>query len=191
MLYTQNPTEDRNNIINHINAFVGANGCNEIQVDSQEVSAVCLRMRRDFPHVDGIEKASAFKKVANFVAHFMELRPIKSALDIPIDGIGVDYDINAVIAFDIAIASLEGSTIKFDDDSEKVVSNKIYVSDHSYADIIYALSDGDVKHKSHFHMLAVLFEQIVYKTNRHCEYKVTKDVGYYDYLPGGDDLYGA
>jgi hypothetical protein len=196
LLYTKNAVDDRNNVINHIAEFIGANDGHDIQVDSQEVLSVCVRMRRDFPHVDGMEKASAFKKVANFVAHFLELRPVKSSMDIPIEGIGTDYDINAVIALDIAIASLQGSIIKFDNGTKKTVDKPIYISDHSYADIIHALSEPNITQKTYFHILAVLFEQIVYKTNGHCEYKGQVNAqedgpGYYGYLPGGDDLWGV
>lgn len=196
MIYTENPVIDRNNILRYIDDYYGAKGENEIQVDSQEVLAVCLRMRADFPHVEGIGKASAFKKVANFVAHFLELRPIKSAPRDEIEGLD-SYNSNAVIALDIAIACLEGSTLTRDDGSTKKVTASIYISNHSYADIIHALSSRHITQQTHYHILAVFFEQLTYKTNSQCEYKDTNSSedetvsAYYPYYPpDGDDMNG-
>jgi len=195
MIYMENPIIDRNNIIRYIDDFFGENDMQSVQVDSSEVYEVCLRMRTLFPHVDGMKKSSAFKKVANFVAHFIEIKPIKAFLpDYTIEGLS-SFDINAVIALDIAITCLHKATIMRDDGKIDTIENPIYLSNHSYADIIQSLSFDHITQKTHYHLLAVFFEQMVYKTNRSCEYKDTDSdepsAFYPELLPGGDDMYGA
>ena len=207
MIYTENPAIDRNNILRYIDDFFDANEMESVQVDTPEVYQVCVRMRSRFPHVDGISKASVFKKIANFVAHFLEIKPIKTLYPgNTIDGLS-SYDINAVIALDIAVTCLHNSTIKQANGDVKTIKNPIYISNHSYADIIEALSFDHINQEMHYHLLAVFFEQITYKTNRDCEYKdiddddVKPDDGgdggvkssaYYScLLPGGDDCYGV
>jgi hypothetical protein len=192
-----NPRTDRNNILRHIDDFTSVIGHPEVQVDSHQILEVCLRIREKFPHVDGLEKASVFKKAANFVAHFLEVRPIKSELQVPIRKCS-STDMNAVIAFDIAMILLEHCTIVRDDGDTITVDRPLYVSNHSYADIIEALSSEHITQKTHYHMLSVFFEQLTYKTNPQCEYRgsgSTDDTysaaGYYPLVEGGDDLYGV
>jgi hypothetical protein len=171
MLYNNEPMEDVANILTYINKFTKDLGIQKVQVSSLDVLRVCISMRQQFPHCDGIGSASAFKKVANFVAWFCSWAPIKSTF--PVGCIrGLDSDScnpNAIIAFDIAIACLQGSKIQ-SKKGEKTVSNPLYVSDHSYGDIIFALSQEKIEAKTHYHLLSVFFEQLTYKSNKHCEY---------------------
>lgn len=176
MIYTDDIHQDRDNIIMHIDAFFLAQGVSGMHLNSSEVLSVCIRMRSEFPYKAGIDKASVFKKAANFMAHFLELRPIKSQLPNGYKiGDMVDFDINAVIALDIAIICLTDSIIRQKNGNTVKVCNPIYISDHSYADIIEALSNPNMTQKQHYDLLRVLLEQITYKTNRHCEYRPSED----------------
>lgn len=196
MLYNDDPIEDRNNILRHIDDFSKGAGITPVSVNSLEVMDVCLRIRNNFPYAPGIDKASAFKKVANFVAHFLEVSPIKSSSNIPIDGLK-SYSLNAVIAFDIAVTCLQNADIKDDGGTVvKTINKPLYISDHSYVDIISALSLDDITQKTHFELLSVFFEQLTYKTNGHCEYKPAQkgnsgDKGYYSGEWEGTEMLGV
>lgn len=170
MIYNENPLIDYDNILHYINEYTKSFGVQDVQVETKDLLALCSSIRTKFPHVDGIEKASAFKKVANFVAHFIQISPIKTAIAATAGNASEKSDINAVVAFDIAIACLEKSSIELGPENIKKIDQPIYISDHSYKDIIEALSTSDICPEKHYQLLAVFFEQIVYKTNRHCEY---------------------
>lgn len=191
LIYIKEST-DVINILRYINEFTKNVGIADAQVDSEALLQVCVSMRQEFPHIDGLEKASTFKKVANFVAWFVYLAPIKSTLPSGcVRGIDSSINPNSVVAFDIALHCLQNSTICAND-GDKEVANPLYVSDHSYADIIDALS-RDVQPKTHYHLLAVLFEQITYKSNPHCEYQKGEENVYYPkvYDLPQDDMAGV
>lgn len=178
MLYNDDPWLDNLNILAHINRTTKELGLKDVHVDTGELWAVCVGMRQQFPYVGGMSKASPFKKVANFVAYFLQLKPIKTRFALT-KCAGGD-DINAVIALDVAVACLEMAEIEQSGGGVKKIDHPIYISDHSYIDIIEALSTAEIEPKSHYHILAVFFEQMVYKTNNHCEYPpATNGVGYY------------
>lgn len=192
MIYQDHVEADVVNILTYINDFTQQLGIPNVQVSTAELLSVCLGMRRNFPHVDGLTKASTFKKVANFVAWFVSVGPIKSHF--PADSIrGLDgtFNANAVIAFDIALFCLDNSQIATPT-GNKTISKQIYVSDHSYADIICALSQDNLSPETHFHLLAVFFEQLTYKSNRQCEYGQDGNNLYYPYTPFHmDDMTGV
>lgn len=175
LIYNSSAVKDYNNILRYIDDFTKEIGVSDVQIDIEELVTLCQEIRQDFPHTDGLNQASVFKKVANFVAHFLHYRPIKSVVPV-IHGVDPDRaDVNAIVAFDIAIACLEKSKIVKSAEVEIEVDRPIYVSGHSYRDIIEALSVTEVSPKQHYQLLAVFFEQLVYKTNSHCEYKDSAD----------------
>lgn len=191
MIYASNPIDDYNNILQYINEYTKAFGVNIVQIDTAALIKVCFEIRNAFPHVDGIESASVFKKAAYFVAHFIKAKPIRA--EIMAVGGAAKSDINAVISFDIALAILQNSKILQSDGGTKSVDQPIYISDHSYTDIIEALSSEHFCPTYHYQLLAVLFEQLVYKTNRHCEYLPKPERGYYPTVHSvtGDSMHGA
>jgi hypothetical protein len=209
MIYSGSWVDDYNQILRHINSFTKAIGVQGVHVSPALLKNVCVKMYEKFPQSAGHHNSSAFKKVGMFVAYFMHYRPIKSpAPGYQIGGIS-DPDLNAVIALDIAIIALEESTIHKKEGGHVIVSEPIYLSDHSYADTIDALSLGCEEPKYSYHMLAIYFEQLVYKTNPHCQYgpspELDRDSGtnpseqntrpgfYQTHCPidGGDDLMGV
>jgi len=185
-------------ILTFIDEFTSEIGVQGVQINSHDIKTICVEMRAEFPHVDGLSKASVFKKMANFVAHFLSYSPIKTGFpENAIKGYSGRFDPNAVIALDMAIRCIQGSHIKGNNGNSKCVEHPIYLSDHSYSDIIFSLSQGDIKPKSHYHLLAVFFEQLTYKSNPHCEYKPEngqeQSSSYYPGphpVDGGDDMAG-
>lgn len=169
MIYTGDTNQDAINLAYYINDYTKELKVTNIQIDPNALFNVCYDMVQQFPHVDGLEKASAFKKLGNFVAHFVARAPIKSSLPVIIKGIQ-NPNPNAVLALEVALFCLQNSKIIQSDGAELVIENDLYLSDHSYGDIIDALSE-DICPKHHYKLITVLLEQIVYKTNQHCEYK--------------------
>lgn len=194
IIYNKQIEQDYLNILQYCNEVTKALGAEDVPINTEELAQICIDIRQNFPHTDGLAKASAFKKVANFVSHFLAYRPIKAAIRAISDVSLEKADINAVVAFDIAIGCLQHSKIVKGAEVELVVDQPLYVSGHSYRDIIEALSVTTVSPKNHYQLLAVFFEQLVYKTNGHCEYKETPSLSTPYSKPfdasGGDDLSG-
>jgi hypothetical protein len=179
MIYNKNEQEDLINILRHINSFTKSIGITDVHINVKQCEEVLIRMRKEFPYVKGLDNSSTFKKVANFVAFFVAISPIKSTFPESVVGKLFKYNPNAILAFDIAIVCIENSTIYNVTAGNVCIDKPIFISDHSYYDILSALSikgDGAVKPISHQPLLALFFEQLAYKTNYHCEYK---DANYY------------
>lgn len=168
MLYTFSPENDYDNILHYLNEFSKKSPVKDFQIDTRALLAVCMEIRAKFPHIDGVGKASVFKKMGYFVSHFLYKKPVKSVIPCQIGELN-NFDINAVIALEIAIYCIQNSSIEQDAGIFKI-SNPIYISNHSYADIIQALSQDNIEPKTHYHLLTLYFEQLTYKTNRDCEY---------------------
>jgi hypothetical protein len=162
---------DYGNVMVFIDQLIESFKCGAIVIDPDIVRKVVQEFAADFPHKPGIAEASAFKVVANFVCYFIAERPIKSSFPEAIFGQLAAYDNhqNAIVAFSIARAALHNSVIHRPE-GNVVVENQIEISPHSYCDIIDALTDATPL--THFKMVAVLLEQLVYKTNRHCQYEI-------------------
>lgn len=198
MIYTGDPIQDQNHIAQYINEYTKTLQVSDVQIDTKALREACFGMIAKFPHADGIDKASAFKKMGNFIAHFIFQSPIRSSFPTLVIAGAPEYNPNAVVAFEIALYCLENSKIVQSNGEIKALSKPIYISDHSYGDIIDALSSEDISPKHHYKLITVLLEQIVYKTNGHCEYKPTNPTGsspglYTEPYPAssGDDMIGV
>jgi len=173
MIFNEDHSEDLINILTYIDEYIGKFSISELQISIKELKTIIMGMRSQFPHVDGLQKASSFKKVANFISCFLECNPIKTQL--PVEAVGKNLsecDINAIIALDIALIYLEGSTIHRET-GDITISNRIFLSEHAYFDILEALSEDNITPKTHQKILSVFFEQLVYKTNPDCQYQYT------------------
>ncbi|MEJ1408926.1 MAG: hypothetical protein RPU60_01705 [Candidatus Sedimenticola sp. (ex Thyasira tokunagai)] len=181
MIYTEDPRDDLIAVLDFINSFAESIGHKPVRVDTNKCWSAIKGARDKFPYVNGLDEASAFKKAANFVAWFVGESPIER----PFETTNLsNYNPNAVIAFDIAIYMLEQSSIHGTDGATRTISSPITVSDHSYYDILGALSQG-ITPQSHFELLAVFFEQLTYKTNPDCQYKT--ECSYYPDLMDEED----
>lgn len=90
--------------------------------------------------------------------------------------IGAVADQNIVLALRIAMESLHGATLQRTDGKTFELDRRLDLSKHSYVDLVDALTDAT---PDHFKFVAVLLEQLAYKTNPRCQYP-TYQVANYD-----------
>lgn len=215
LIYNDDIEHDKEMLTDYFNAVAVNLEVSDMQYDTAALNACLLSMRQPFPHVDGLSKASVFKKVANFIAHFMFHRPIRSQLD-NVFRLDLDsYDINAVFAIEIAFYELQDARIFREGEPDKVISKPLYLSNHSYQDLVDTLStavptSGEMPSEManqalnlSYRFLTIYVEQLAYKTNGHCQYEPDDDGGgtpsgggygiYQEAFPvtDGDDLEGV
>lgn len=172
MLYNTDHNIDELSILEYINSFTEAIGLQNVAINTVKLRQVCYQMHHKFPCVDGIAKASIFKKAAVFVASFVEHNPIdlegfkNSKL---MDNVKTKNP-NAIVALNIAFKFMSLARVTRSDDKVLIISNGITLSMHSYCDFLDMLSE-DIKLNTHFMPLALLFEQIVYKTHINMQYE--------------------
>lgn len=158
----------------YIDSFAKNLGLEELSIDPQKLTTVAAALvRPDFPHVDGLEKASPFKKAANFFVWFVAARPILSEL--PEALIGKDLKSipnhqNVIFAYHMAIDCLHGAQLHRKDKIEPL-SVKIKVSQHFFIDFVEAFSAAAPV--THFQIASLLFEQLAYKYNKDASYPET------------------
>lgn len=171
MLYNSNQEQDELNILEHINSYTEQIGLSTTAINTVKLRQLCLRMRDEFPCKFGIDEASIFKKAAVFVACFVEENPIDNEAFINSnlkDNIK-DKNPNAIIALDIAFKFMSLAKVTRRDDTTLIIQNGIMLSMHSYCDFLDMLSQ-DIALQTHFMPLALLFEQVVYKTHSNMQY---------------------
>ena len=146
-------------------------------IDLVIVRRIISAINENFPYVDGVDKASAFKKAANLMAHIIKMKPITKVIftdeienSYQFSHVLHDYDPNALYALHIAIYLINSHKIERKDGVVIESMRDIALSQHSYADILEALSSLDISPKEHYKLLALLLEQTFYKTNPHCQY---------------------
>jgi len=171
-LYNDDSWLDIVNILAFINDFTASLGIKDVAVSPYTLEGIVAGMKMDFPHFEGEDKASPFKKAANFLCYFNAQRPI--AKPFPHSAVGENlYKItnhqNAIVSYFYACASLHGASLfKTNGDGLCVIENPIKVSKHSLEDIIDALALATPQ--LHFKIVSVLLEQLIYKTNPECQY---------------------
>lgn len=165
-IYNDVDINDVSSILAHIEAFTKSLGIEFANVDRYALQSLVHGMRKDFPHSDGVDRASPFKKTANFLCYFINQSPIKSRTP---DNLGEisKFDINVITGLDIAICCLYHAELHRDDCS-LTIENRIKLTKHSYIDMLEMLKT--VSPSAHFHVLSLLLEQLTYKTNPECQY---------------------
>lgn len=163
-----------NGILKFINEFSKGSDLPPVKCDLYRIKQIVLSLSQSFPHRSGVKRASIFKKVSFFATQFISAKPISEPF--PIASIGselgnIPNHQNTIIAFQIAIDSLHKAKIIRDSGEELILENRIEVSEHSYIEIIEALSEVDPSTHD-FKLLCVFFEQLAYKTNPHCQYPI-------------------
>lgn len=172
LYFNENVNDDLKSVLAFLEG-VGFNTENKrMAIDISKLRSILNGIRQDFPHKDGIDKASIFKKVATFMVYFISEKPIQSDItgiaNIPEDISVFPNHINTLIAIFIAFESLHGALIHCATGDEKTLHHKIEISKHSFIDIVDALSTATPN--THFKMASVLLEQLAYKTNPDCQY---------------------
>jgi hypothetical protein len=173
ILYSGDQHYDLINLFTYMDSFAKNIGFNRFDISAGACQSVLSGMKQDFPHKDGLHKASPFKKISNFITNFIVAQPIKSEFPdtLVINGHKLNEiknHQNAIIAFHIAVDSLENAIIYGKDDTKIELKNKIIVSEHTYFDIIDTLSN--VRPIDHFKIVTLLFEQLAYRFNEDASY---------------------
>ena len=166
---------DTTRILTFISGYYRSLGILEnVDIDANALFSTVEAMHRDFPYPGGAGGASPFKKIAQFVCYFVATCPIKTPLPKKLLDSAEEHEqigrTNAVVALMIAIESLNGATLTWEDSSQHVLKEKIYLSSHSFIDITDALTNATPS--TAFKLVRVLFEQMAYKTNPDCQYPV-------------------
>lgn len=173
LYFNENVTDDLKAIL----AILEGIGFNEndmtMAIDISKLRSILNGIRQDFPHKDGIDKASIFKKAATFMVYFIAEKPIQSEItgikNIPAGISASPNHINTLVAIFIAFESIYGALIHCEKEGDKKISNRITISQHSFIDIVDALSTATPS--THFKMASVLLEQLAYKSNPECQYQ--------------------
>lgn len=180
MLFTQQ--DDIANVLGFISRYYTTLGRLRVGVDVQALETVLAKTRDHLDADNGVVAASPFKKAATFICHFVEARPVKTKLpptSAPARAIhqatGEEPDQNAVIALRVAMESLHGATLQRSDGVAIELSRRLDLSKHSYIDIVDALSGAT---PAHYKYVAVLLEQLAYKTNPRCQYPTYQVSGF-------------
>jgi len=129
--------------------------------------------RPDFPHKDGIAKASPFKKAANFFVWFVASKPILDEFPETIitkELKAIPNHQNVILAYHMAVDCLHGAELH-KDGRVMVLSHKIKVSHHFFHDFVEAYSCATPS--SDFKAASLLFEQLAYKVNPDAPYPET------------------
>lgn len=166
MIFSSNKTIDYFEIMTLIDSFVEANNAT-ILVNEYKLFYMIKRIHTDFPCINGADNANVFKKSAAFLCEFVGEQVVESFECQMSDELKkITNNGSAIIAFYIVTTMLNKATVQ---GGNVNISNPIALSRHSYIDIIDALSSVTL-HGS-FRLVAVLLEQLVYKTNPDLQYE--------------------
>ncbi len=156
----------------YVDSFAKQLGLKELQIDPQALTSVAAALLRpDFPHTDGIEKASPFKKAANFFVWFVAQKPILDELPVSLIGEelnGIPNHQNVIFAYHMAVDCLHGAKIHRKTGEIIELATKIKVSMHFFRDFVEAFSSAVPAY--HFKIVSLLFEQLAYKGNKAASY---------------------
>jgi hypothetical protein len=176
--YETNIYQDVGNLISYCDGLMAEMGILNTDIDTDKLVSVLQQMRYEFPHVDGLNKSSPFKKIANFVVYFVSIKPILTPFPDKIKFNTKQINTipnhqNAFMAYNIAVDNLyKAKLYKNGNNKPTVLENPIKVSMHTLVDIIEALARG-VTPNEHFRMITLLFEQLAYRANPNASYDLS------------------
>lgn len=172
ILYNTEHGLDVISVLAFINGFANSLGISSLSIDVQKIESIVKRISVDFPHIDGLEKASPFKQLANFMVFFISEQPIRETINhssFPDRLTEIPNSENALVALVVALSALHNAEITDKDGKTTKIENPITLSKHSLIDIIEAISCATPI--THFKLISVLLEQMTYKTNDNCQYE--------------------
>jgi len=170
MILTGDQKTDFFTVMALIDSFAEASG-GKIKAKEDSLFALTKRIHIDFPCVDGLENANIFKKASVFLCEFIGEQIIENIeSDSFCDKITKipSYE-SAIVGFHVVTTLLNGATV-----GDSTIENPIELSQHSYIDIINALSSASIN--TSFRLIAVFLEQLVYKTNPKLQYSETTPI---------------
>jgi len=111
--------------------------------------------------------------MGNFLTYFIAQSPILSAF--PSSAVGEDLanirnHQNVIVGLHVVFDNLHGASIGCESGQDLTISNRVELSKHSYVDLVDALKDATPS--SHFRLVTVLLEQLVYKSNPDLQYEM-------------------
>jgi hypothetical protein len=168
--FNERSEDDVVSILSFINGLAEVYCPDGILIDVPKIQAITQGIRRDFPHNDGLERASIFKQTANFMVYFIAEAPILASFSnssLPSEILKIRNHENAIVSLLIGFAALNKATI-IKHDKPVTLDKPIEISKHSFIDMVDALANTTPN--LHFKMLTVLLEQLAYKTNPDCQY---------------------
>ena len=159
-------------IAKYVNGFAKGMGITELNINPIAFQAIASTLARpDFPHKDGLAKASPFKKAANFYVWFVAQRPILDPMPTTLvtpELRSIENHQNAIFAYHMAVDCLHGAELHKEIGGGKFevipLKHKIKVSVHFFHDFVETYST--VVPAVHFKPLSLLFEQLAYKENK-------------------------
>ena len=155
----------------YVDSFAKSLGLQELRIDPNALNAIAVALvRPDFPHVDGLDKASPFKKAANFFVWFVAEKPILDELpDVIITPQlkSISNHQNVIFAYHMAVDCLHEATL-YRGNEPVILKEKIRVSRHFFYDFVEAFSAAVPN--VHFKVVSLLFEQLAYKVNKDASY---------------------
>lgn len=155
----------------YVDSFAKSLGLTQLNVNPIAFSQVAAALvRPDFPHKDGIEKASPFKKAANFFVWFVAAKPVLDEFPetiITSELKAIPNHQNVIIAYHIVVDCLHGAEIHKNGEVVKL-ENKIKVSSHFFHDFVETYSAAIPAQD--FKPASLLFEQLAYKANPKAPY---------------------
>lgn len=169
MIFSDDETTDYFEIMTLIDSFAEASGA-KITVNRDKLSYIITRIHAEFPCINGAENANVFKKSAAFLCEFVGEQIVENfecKMSVKLKKI-INHG-SAIIAFHIVTTMLNNATVQ---NGKKSIKNPIELSKHSYIDIIDALHD--ITLYGSFRLVAVLLEQLVYKSNPDLQYDINK-----------------
>jgi hypothetical protein len=167
ILFSGDTQVDVLNLCEYIDDYAHQVGMREIGISVPAINALFGALAQDFPYPLGSGNASPFKKVAAFTANFVVEKPIQQPFPVQVFGDLAGRQ-NALVAYALSVDALHGAELE-KDDGKVVLTERIKVSAHQWADIIMAIDDCTPQ-KHSFKMLSLLYESLVYRWNPDASY---------------------
>lgn len=154
----------RRQITSAVNSFGG------IAWQPNRLGLICDETEKLLRNNVGFSGPSPFKRAAAFSLAFMDPNNYPIFGEFERHKYKDDFDgehnwSGAILVFEYVRYSLDGAVI-----NEKTLSKPIRVSSHTYKDIVHALTHVRSRCCADFHILSLLYEQLVYLENPDVSY---------------------
>ena len=176
MFYYEDPDKIAYTIATSLDILMVEFGLKNVKMDRIAFSRLVHKLNSvkepdGFPHEDGFEKSSVFKKAAYFFTLFVAHKPLVKVTGVE----NIHEDIwksgeqwlNIYFAYLLVKISLTGVSYQ-NRHGEVTLENQIVVSEHTRSDIIEAYSQTMIS--DFFQITCLLIEQMCYKVNNSAAY---------------------
>jgi hypothetical protein len=156
----------------YINGFAKGLGIKALNINPDGLRMLAAALASpDFPHRDGVAKASPFKKAGNFFVWFVASKPIVDELDVQIitpELRSIPNHQNVIFAYHMVADCLQGAELH-KNGTVVTLKNRIKVSNHFFHDFVDAYASAVPQQD--FKSATLLFEQLAYKVNPDAPYE--------------------